>query len=192
MPRTCTYNTNRTLRNASHHALVRIRNTTYHRFFPHSKSVKRIINNSSTFLYSYLKNLITKKANRNLLSVFFSWRQKNVCHTMSRREISLLNAYMFKIQKSNPPMCSCGYPQEGAASSHAQNTLYNETCYSTTYPLSYIATSIKYPGVPNPKSCFTLRGPRRRHDRVEACRFKNFLLSSHKCNSMGYKNAVLG
>lgn len=116
MPQTRAHETNRTLRNANHHTQTRIRTTTHQRsFFPLTGNQWNQLPTSTKKLpFLDFKRYIIRQLGTPKPPLYYTLGDKtsNIMHTRLRTGMSLLNAHMFRVQKSETPACSCGYALE--------------------------------------------------------------------------------
>ena len=137
---------------SNHHIPARIS-------FSHRISVERVIKNNKAASSSRFQKLVvcqtTVKPSRyfslKTIQAAFSHQTKNGLVPVKRPHV--------QNPVTETPMCFCVYPQ-GDANNYlhllmCKKRAFNEACYSTTFSLSYIATSVKYQVLPNLKSCRT-------------------------------------
>ena len=191
MPQTRAHDTDRTLRNANHHTQAQIRTTTHQRsFFPLTGNQWNQLPTSTKKLpLLEFKRSITHQLGTPKPPLYYTLGDKtsNIMHTRLRIRMSLLNAHMFKIQKSDSPSCSCGYLLEDTNHyifscpkyTHQRDTLFNNISIILQYDFTQVPRSIQ--------SQILLHGSDLGASDVRpvARHFQNFLHSSHRFTSGG-------
>ena len=119
IPHTRVQDTGRTLRNADHRTQAQTRTTTYQRSFFNltGHHWNQLPSDIKRLSFKDFKKYVTQQLSAQKPPIYYSYGNKtsNCLHTRLRTGMSHLNAHMYKIQKSDTPACSCGYPQENTA-----------------------------------------------------------------------------
>ena len=176
--------TNRLLRNASHHTQTHPRTTTYQRsfFILTGREWNYLPDAIRTLPYPDFKRKISEHLCIPKPPTYYSHGTKalNIMHTRIRTNMTQLNENMFNIQKSDSPRCSCGYSRETI-----MHYIFTCTNYNQQRAILYrdIERSLNYKLQHEPKSTqldvlLHGRGLGGGGGRLVARHFQNYLLTS--------------
>ena len=118
IPHSRAHDTHMSLRNATHHTLVKARTTHQRSFFILTiKQWNQLPEAARQLPHKDFKKWAKKYLCTAKPSSYYSYGTKslNIIHTRLRTDMSHLNSHMFRIQKTASAACHCGHPQENTA-----------------------------------------------------------------------------